>query len=47
MEGLKKTTLATCDWLTEIPLQGKVQSLNVSAAGAILMFELLRRLGKA
>jgi len=47
LEGLKKTTLATCDWLTEIPLQGKVQSLNVSAAGAILMFELLRRLGKA
>jgi 23S rRNA (guanosine2251-2'-O)-methyltransferase len=43
LEGLKPTTLETCDWLTEIPLSGHVQSLNVSAAGAILMFELLRR----
>jgi len=42
-EGLKPTTLATCDWLVEIPLRGKVQSLNVSAAGAILLFELSRR----
>ncbi|MFM8270306.1 MAG: 23S rRNA (guanosine(2251)-2'-O)-methyltransferase RlmB [Pseudomonadota bacterium] len=43
LEGLKPLTLATCDWLTEIPLKGKVQSLNVSAAGAILMFEFSRR----
>ena len=43
LEGLKPLTLSTCDWLTEIPLKGKVQSLNVSAAGAILMFELSRR----
>jgi len=43
LEGLKQTTLGTCDWITQIPLQGKVQSLNVSAAGAILMYEFLRR----
>lgn len=42
-EGLKPATLGTCDWITQIPLSGKIQSLNVSAAGAILMFELLRR----
>ncbi len=42
LEGLKPSTLSTCDWLTEIPLKGKVQSLNVSAAGAILMFEFSR-----
>lgn len=42
-EGLKPTTVATCDWLVEIPLQGKVQSLNVSAAGAILIYEFSRR----
>jgi|688.fasta_scaffold750195_2 23S rRNA (guanosine2251-2'-O)-methyltransferase len=45
-EGLKPTTIATCDWLVEIPLQGKVQSLNVSAAGAILIYEFSRRLQK-
>ena len=43
LEGLKPMTLTNCDWVTEIPLQGKVQSLNVSAAGAILMYELSRR----
>lgn len=42
-EGLKPATVSTCDWMTQIPLSGKIQSLNVSAAGAILMFELLRR----
>lgn len=43
LEGLKPTTLANCDWITQIPLKGKVQSLNVSAAGAILMYELSSR----
>lgn len=44
LEGLKPTTLALCDWLAEIPLQGKVQSLNVSNAGAIFLYEFSRRL---
>jgi len=43
LEGLKPSTLSTCDWLVHIPLLGKVDSLNVSAAGAILMYQLLSR----
>jgi len=44
LEGLKHTTLSLCDWIAEIPLQGKVQSLNVSNAGAIFLYEFSRRL---
>lgn len=46
LEGLKPSTLSTCDWLVHIPLKGKVDSLNVSAAGAILMHALLSRFEK-
>jgi len=40
-EGLSQTLLKTCDWLAQIPIRGKVESLNVSAAGAIIMYHLL------
>ncbi len=43
LEGLAPGIQKLCDWQLTIPLSGKVQSLNVSAAGAILMYELLRR----
>jgi 23S rRNA (guanosine2251-2'-O)-methyltransferase len=43
LEGLSHHISKLCDWKVEIPLKGKVQSLNVSAAGAILMYELARR----
>ncbi len=42
-EGIASLTASLCDWKIQIPLMGKVQSLNVSAAGAILMYELIRR----
>jgi len=43
-EGLSHHIAGLCDWKAEIPLKGKIQSLNVSAAGAILMYEFARRL---
>lgn len=43
LEGLSPSIEGLCDWLVEIPLRGKVQSLNVSAAGAILMYECVKR----
>ena len=43
LEGISRGLEAQTDWLVEIPIQGKVQSLNVSAAGAILMHEIRRR----
>lgn len=47
LEGLSHGVDKTCDWRTEIPLGGKIQSLNVSVAGAILMYQLQHRLPKA
>jgi 23S rRNA (guanosine2251-2'-O)-methyltransferase len=40
-EGISSLVKKTCDFLVQIPLPGKVQSLNVSATGAILMHALL------
>jgi len=42
-EGLSSSLEKACDWKLHIPLEGKVQSLNVSAAGAILMYALRQR----
>jgi 23S rRNA (guanosine2251-2'-O)-methyltransferase len=44
--GLKRLTRETCDVLVRIPMQGTIASLNVSAAGAVALYEVLRRRGK-
>ncbi len=41
--GLRELTKRDCDELVSIPLKGKVGSLNVSAAAAVLCFEVLRQ----
>ncbi|MEK7683652.1 MAG: 23S rRNA (guanosine(2251)-2'-O)-methyltransferase RlmB, partial [Nitrospirota bacterium] len=41
--GLRKTVSEKCDFVVSIPMRGRVNSLNVSAAGAVLMFEVLRQ----
>lgn len=41
--GLRKTVAEKCDFVVSIPMRGRVNSLNVSAAGAVLMFEVLRQ----
>jgi 23S rRNA (guanosine2251-2'-O)-methyltransferase len=42
-EGLRPLVRDTCDALLTIPSAGKVGSLNVSAAGAILCYEVARQ----
>lgn len=42
-EGLSQRISGLCDWHVEIPLSGKIESLNVASAGAILMYELVMR----
>ncbi len=42
-EGMSSLTEKLCDWKLQIPLRGNVQSLNVSAAAAILIHGLLAR----
>ena len=42
--GIKKLVLDSCDFLSTIPMQGKTDSLNVSAAVSAVLFERLRQL---
>ena len=41
--GLPRLLKESCDGLVSIPLCGSIESLNVSAAGAVVMFEVVRR----
>jgi len=42
-KGLRQLTRQMCDCLVSLPMLGHVESLNVSAAGAIAVYEFLRR----
>jgi 23S rRNA (guanosine2251-2'-O)-methyltransferase len=41
--GLRRLTRESCDHLIRIPMQGTVESLNVSVATGIMLFEALRQ----
>ena len=41
--GLHELVKRTCDHLLRIPMEGQVSSLNVSVAGAVVMYEALRQ----
>ncbi len=41
--GLSRLVAEGCDFLVRIPMYGKVQSLNASVAGALLMYEVVRQ----
>lgn len=45
--GLRPLVRKTCDAVLSIPLFGQVNSLNVSAAAAVFLFEVVRQRGKA
>lgn len=42
-KGVSRLVLEKCDFLAGIPMYGKISSLNVAIAGAILMFEARRQ----
>jgi 23S rRNA (guanosine2251-2'-O)-methyltransferase len=41
--GVRPLVKKTCDHVARIPMAGKVGSLNVSAAGAIALYEVARQ----
>lgn len=45
-EGLHRLVRENCDILVKIPMFGKVGSLNVSVATAVILYEVLRQRGK-
>ena len=44
-EGLRRLTRDTCDHLVSIPMMGSVESLNVSVASGVCLYEARRRRG--
>ena len=45
--GLRRLTRERCDVLVRLPMQGQVESLNVSVAAGVLIYEALRQRGAA
>jgi 23S rRNA (guanosine2251-2'-O)-methyltransferase len=44
-EGMRRLTRETCDEIAALSMPGGMESLNVSAAGAVALYELTRALG--
>ena len=44
-EGMGRLVSEQCDFLVSIPMKGDLDSLNASAAAAVLMYEVLRQRG--
>ena len=43
-KGIRKNIINHCDFLGRIPMQGSINSLNVSAAVSAILFERLRQI---
>ena len=44
-DGMGRLVREQCDFLLSIPMRGKVNSLNASAAAAIVLYEAVRQRG--
>ena len=44
-EGMGRLVRESCDFVVKIPMLGKIESLNASAAAAVVLFEAVRQRG--
>lgn len=44
-KGLRRLTREHCDFLVRLPMRGRVESLNLSVATGVLLYEVLRQRG--
>jgi 23S rRNA (guanosine2251-2'-O)-methyltransferase len=44
--GLRQLTAQTCDWMVRLPQLGAVESLNVSVAAGMMLYEAVRQRGR-
>ncbi len=44
-EGLRRLVRERCDYLLSIPMRGRINSLNASVAGSLVLYEVLRQRG--
>jgi 23S rRNA (guanosine2251-2'-O)-methyltransferase len=42
-QGMRRLTAELCDFLVAIPMAGRVESLNVSVAAGVLLYEARRQ----
>jgi 23S rRNA (guanosine2251-2'-O)-methyltransferase len=42
-KGLRPRVRSACDALVELPLRGRLESLNVGATAAVLLYEIVRQ----
>jgi 23S rRNA (guanosine2251-2'-O)-methyltransferase len=42
-EGMSRLIREKCDFLVQLPMLGKIGSLNASVAGGIVLYEVLRQ----
>ena len=44
-EGMRRLTRESCDYIAGLPMKGRVESLNLSAATAVFLYEAVRQRG--
>ena len=44
-KGVSQGVLKECDFKIKIPMKGEISSLNVSVAGGVILYEILRQRG--